>query len=281
MAIFPDQLGAHVTGDPFTWTAHEASLYALTVGVSEDGSSRLPFTTGGGDGAGGQVLPTFAVILTMKSRSSPLHLVGDFPLSRIIHAGQEIETLTDIPMSGRATGRTEVSAIFDTGKHALIETTTLLQLEEASEPFARTTSRILVLGEGGFGGLAPSPQPAPPETPADGATTYATSQNQALWYRLNGDHNPLHYDHEVASRVGFDGPILHGLATFGIAAQSLLGEICGDETSRFGAFTARFSAPVYPGSTLETSWWQREDSVLFRTVANGKVVLDSGKLTLR
>lgn len=40
--------------------------------------------------------------------------------------------------------------------------------------------------------------------------------------RLSGDYNPLHIDPEVSRRVGFDRPILHGLASMGVSVRQVL-----------------------------------------------------------
>jgi hypothetical protein len=47
--------------------------------------------------------------------------------------------------------------------------------------------------------------------------------------RLSGDYNPLHIDPEVSRRVGFDSPILHGLASMGISVRQVLQLFGADE----------------------------------------------------
>lgn len=288
MAIYIDQVGRRVTGEPFAWGPDDTSLYALSVGVSNDGAAGLKYTAADASDDT-SVLPTFAAILTMKSASSPIKHVGDFHLSKIIHAGQEVSLTKPLPTSGTAVGTTEVTGIFDTGKHAIIETTTFLTTAGADpasslqqgEEFAQTKSTILVLGEGGFGGGKPPQSMPTPNEPAHGTTTFQTSPNQALLYRLNGDRNPLHFDSDVATAVGFERPILHGLCTFGIASQLLLRDHCADDPKCFESFGARFVKPVYPGATLEISWWQVGTTIHFDTRADGDLVLDSGHFTIR
>ena len=50
-------------------------------------------------------------------------------------------------------------------------------------------------------------------------TSYATTPQQALLYRLCGDRNPLHSDPAFAKAAGFPAPILHGLCSFGIVLR--------------------------------------------------------------
>jgi acyl dehydratase len=114
-------------------------------------------------------------------------------------------------------------------------------------------------GEGGFGGERP-PQGLRTKPPKDQAplfeTAIATSESQALLYRLTGDINPIHANPEVARMAGFDRPILHGLCTYGIGARAALKALAGDDPARFRAFEARFAKPVMPGDTLIVRGYQ-------------------------
>jgi acyl dehydratase len=103
----------------------------------------------------------------------------------------------------------------------------------------------------------------------------ATRRDLALLYRLNGDANPLHLEDEAARKAGFDGPILHGLCTFGIAATAALFTLADGEASRFRGFRARFSAPVFPGETLRIEIWN-EGAVRVVAEQRGRPVLTHG-----
>jgi acyl dehydratase len=89
----------------------------------------------------------------------------------------------------------------------------------------------------------------------------------ALIYRLSADMNPLHSDPEAAARAGFERPILHGLATYGFACHGLLKAFCDYDSARLGFIRARFSAPAYPGDTIELACWRAGDEVAFRATA--------------
>jgi acyl dehydratase len=107
-----------------------------------------------------------------------------------------------------------------------------------------------------------------------------TRRDQALLYRLVGDHNPLHSDPEFAKRAGFDKPILHGLCTYGFTGRLLLHALCGSDPARFVSMSGRFSKPVWPGDTLTVRVWLLSDGLAaFRTETQlGEVVIDHGQL---
>ncbi|MEM5386646.1 MaoC/PaaZ C-terminal domain-containing protein [Paraburkholderia phymatum] len=78
---------------------------------------------------------------------------------------------------------------------------------------------------------------------------YTIPPQTALLFRLNGDMNDLHADPDAAREAGFPQPILHGMATFGIANYMLLRAL-NRSARTLRELEARFTAPVFPGDTL-------------------------------
>nr|WP_245405665.1 MaoC family dehydratase [Sphingobium sp. Sx8-8] len=134
-------------------------------------------------------------------------------------------------------------------------------------------------GHGGSEGQQPAPYPVPDRAP-DAVLAIPTRDDQALLYRLaSGDMNPLHADPAVATGAGFERPILHGLATYGVAGRALLALLTGNDPARIRRIDARFSAPVYPGETIETALWREgpgKAAFRCRVVERDKVVLNNG-----
>jgi acyl dehydratase len=99
-----------------------------------------------------------------------------------------------------------------------------------------------------------------------------------LIYRLSGDPNPLHAEPAVAQAAGFPRPILHGLATFGIACHGILKCLCAHDPSRLKAISGRYSAPVFPGETIRTEIWRDGTVVSFRAraVERDVIALNNG-----
>ncbi|MEJ2434484.1 MAG: MaoC family dehydratase, partial [Pseudolabrys sp.] len=138
--------------------------------------------------------------------------------------------------------------------------------------------------DGGFGGpkRETTPPHALPDRTADAVVGLPTRPETALIYRLSGDINPLHADPEFARAAGFPRPILHGLATFGVAGHALLKSLCGYEPARLTSMAGRFSAPVYPGETIRTEMWRDGAVVSFRArvVERDAVAINNGKAVI-
>jgi acyl dehydratase len=117
-----------------------------------------------------------------------------------------------------------------------------------------------------------------PEREPDFTVDIPVSNQAALLYRLSGDYNPLHADPKIAQKAGFDRPILHGLASFGVAARALLEGLTIEDSTSLASFGVRFSAPVYPGETISTSVWEQSGRFIFRShvAARDVIVLNNG-----
>lgn len=177
---------------------------------------------------------------------------------RLVHGEQAIIWHAPLPVSGEVIGRTRVTGLVDkgAGKGALLYSEKTLT-DAVGMLLATTTSTTFLRGDGGFGGASgPVRQAAAaPEGVPDGIIDLPTRPEQALYYRLNGDDNPLHADPATAAKAGFPRPILHGLCTLGVVTHALLRGLCAYDTTRLRAVSLRFSAPVFPGETIRTEIW--------------------------
>ncbi len=197
---------------------------------------------------------------------------------RLVHGEQSIVWHAPLPTSGEVTGRTRVTGLVDKGpgKGALLYSEKILT-DEHETLLATTTSTIFLRGDGGFGGATgPIRQapPAPSGTP-DHTVDLPTRPDQALYYRLNGDDNPLHADPARAEKAGFPRPILHGLCTLGVVTHALLRARCNYDPGRLAALSLRFSAPVFPGETIRTEIWS-SGSFRARVVERDIIVVNNG-----
>jgi len=259
-----------------TLTARDAILYALGIGATELDflfEERL------------QALPTMAVTL-----GYPGFIWRDPALGanwqKILHGEQSTILHAPLPVEGEIVGSTVIEALYDKGadKGALAMVTREIH-DGLGQHLATSRSMTFLRGDGGFGGSAegaPVPHAIPDRAPDD-IVTLTTAANQAQIYRLSGDLNPLHIDPDVARAGGFDAPILHGLATYGVIGRALLAARCGNEPVRLKRLDGRFSSPVYPGETIETSIWDAKDSggsgkLAFRArvVERDKIVFTNG-----
>ncbi|MGH3652104.1 MaoC/PaaZ C-terminal domain-containing protein [Glutamicibacter sp.] len=278
MAIFTENIGKVSVGKAVTWDRDAALLYALSIGAGRpDATEGIDYTTESSFGIQQKVFPTFAVVLG-GSGGSMDHL-GDFKLHQILHGGQSLVLHCELPPQGSVTPRSYMSAVYDQGKNAIIELTTELADPEG-QLVATSVTSMVIRGETGYG---PRPERAgswaEPGSEPDAVIEQATSVDQALLYRLNGDRNPLHSDPVMASKAGFPRPVLHGLCTYGMAALALVRNSTLLAERGLGSINARFAAPVFPGQVLETRIWNTAAGALFQVLADGKIVLDRGVAT--
>jgi len=256
MALDLSSLGFTTEPRPFEYDWKTLALYALGIGSKRDELAYLYEGTGGGI----KVFPTFAVIPANQPIFEAIGRTGG-NFATLVHGGQKVRALAPIPPAGKLETTATIRAIYDMKKFAqvIFGTTTTL----GGEPVFETTWSIIFRGEGNFGGPRPPGDPDEPSIPKDREPSFTfeetTSPEQALLYRLNGDYNPLHADPAFAASVGFaQGPILHGLCTYGYVARAAVKHAAEGDASRLKAISAQFRRPVWPGETIVTQGWVLE-----------------------
>jgi len=273
---YPAVLDLREEGRRFSWTERDAMLYALAVGMAEDPLDRaeLPYVYE----AQLRVMPSFAAVAAWGAGIAPERLGVD--RRKTLHGEEALRVHRPIPANGAAIANSRVVAVYDKGdKGAVIERETVLLDAADGAPLATLTRTAFARADGGFGGPADD-RPAfdPPQREPDVVLDLPTRANQALFYRLCGDRNPLHVDPDLARAAGFDAPILHGLCTYGMACRAVLKAFCAYDAARIDAFGVRFSAPVVPGETLSVRLWRDGERVSFdaQVRARGVTVLRNG-----
>jgi acyl dehydratase len=188
-----------------------------------------------------------------------------------------------IPAEDTVLGQVRILDVVDKGegRGALIYSERRITDKASGDLLATITQTTFCRADGGFGGPkrdTPPPHPIPERAP-DIVCDLPTRPETALIYRLSGDVNPLHADPAFAKTAGYPRPILHGLATFGVAGHALLKEVCGYDPTRLTAMSVRFSAPVYPGETIRTEIWRDGPVVSFRArvVERDVVAINNGR----
>lgn len=285
MPLDPQKLlSLHIPDIAQRYIQKDVILYALGIGLGQDpfDKKQLAFVTE----KNLKVLPTFAVTLAFSSFwLRDLDTGVDF--LKVVHGEESLVLHRPLPAHGYVTGRMRILDVVDKGadKGAVLTCERVLVDEGSGEKFATLTETIFCRGDGGFGGAkreARPPHPIPNRAP-DAVWDLPTRPETALLYRLSGDANPLHFDPDIAQAAGFARPILHGLATFGVAGHALLRTMCDYEPERLTAMAGRFSAPVYPGETIRTEMWRDGGLASFRArvVERDVVAIDNGRAEVR
>jgi acyl dehydratase len=277
MAIDPDTL-LHFPIPEVRQTITKASsiLYALSVGMGCDplNPDELDFVD---HHRALKAMPAMAVVLGHPGFWLANPATG-VDAVRLVHGEQGIVWHAALPVEGEVIGRTRVTGLVDKGpgKGALLYSEKTVT-DAAGTLLATTTSTTFLRGDGGFGGPTGPVRPAnpTPDSHPDLVIDLPTRPEQALYYRLNGDDNPLHADPDLAAKAGFPRPILHGLCTLGVVTHALLRGLCDYDSTRLRALSLRFSAPVYPGETIRTELW-RSGGFRARVLERDIIVVNNG-----
>lgn len=263
------------------YDARDVILYALGLGLGGDSLDRgqLQFL----DERALAVLPTFAVTLCtpgMWIRDPALGV--DF--GKLVHSAQLAEFPNPLPPAAHVRGSAKVLSLTDRGegRGAVLVLERRIADAQTGRLYCRLEQTLLLRGDGGFGGApAPRTDAALPATAPDGMINIMTSQRAALIYRLSGDWNPLHFDPEFAAQAGFPRPILHGLASYGMAGIAV-SRVLGRDAAAIATLACRFSGIVLPGDELTYAVWRDgADSAAFSCHVGDRKVLDCGTISWR
>lgn len=265
----------------YSWK--DSILYALGLGYGSDpvAASQLDFTYE----ENLKAVPSQCVVL-----AHPGFWVRDPHLGidwlKMLHGEQSFLIHKPLSAEGSVRGEYEVEAVDDKGaeKGCVLYQTKRLYDTATDELVATVRTVLFLRGDGGCGSFGDVPVPALPlpQRNPDGAVEAATLPQQALIYRLSGDHNPIHADPARARQAGFERPILHGLCTMGVATRMLLETFAPGKPERLRSMFVRFSRPVFPGETIILEYFLEGEEVRFRCRVKERdvIVLDRGSALL-
>jgi acyl dehydratase len=246
-------VGNELAPQPFSYTWKDTVLYALGIGAKKEELDYLY------EGRGPKVIPSFAVVPMFEPMFKLVAATGG-DLAMVVHGAQRVRLHAALPPSGTVSTTGKIRGIYDLRRFAIV----LVDLETrdaAGKLLFENMTQIIFREAGGFGGQPPPKEPKFAEVPKGQAPDFrieeVTTPEQALLYRLSGDLNPLHADPAFAKNVGFDqGPILHGLCTYGFMVRHVAKGACGGDATKVTGFEAQFRRPVWPGDTLVTEGWK-------------------------
>ena len=262
----------------------DCMLYALGLGLGQDplNADELAFVYE----KNLKVLPTFA-LMQGYSGYWLRHPELGVTWNKVVHGEQGLTLHEPVAPQGSVIGRTRIVDVVDKGegKGALVFSEREISDKASGRRLATLRQTTFCRADGGFGGPkrdTPPPHALPQRAP-DVSVDLPTRPEMALIYRLSGDTNPLHVDPEFARAAGYPRPILHGLASFGVAGHALLKAVCGYDPARLTAMAGRFSAPVFPGETIRTEFWRDGGVVSFRARAleRDAIAINNGRAEVK
>ncbi|MGV2864725.1 MaoC/PaaZ C-terminal domain-containing protein [Achromobacter sp. AGC39] len=262
----------------------DTMLYALGIGLGQDPEDTRQLRYVYEEDL--QAFPTMGVVLAypgfwVRDPRSSIDWV------KVVHGEQRLTVHAPLPPAGQVSSRSRNTHVIDKGadKGAIVITERTLHGEDGA-CLATLRQSTFCRGDGGFGqgDASPEPLPATPQGDPDLRCELRIAPNAALLYRLNADPNPLHVDPEVARQAGYPRPILHGLCSYGVVAHAIVKSCCDYDASRLTSLNTRFSAPVYPGETLQCDIWRLPDGqiqFLARSRERNVVVMSHGTATVQ
>ncbi|KAG0250422.1 hypothetical protein DFQ27_009415, partial [Actinomortierella ambigua] len=177
------------------YNERDLMLYAVSIGIKEDELHYLYEND-----PNFSAFATYPLVLGLKRDSigvavygggdEPIPGIPAFDPNKLLHGEQAIEIHRPLPLTGRFELHTTVTGVYDKGKGTVIERTVqMIDPKDPTKPFASMKGAAFVRGLGGYGGpkgpKADLNEP-PKDRAPDAVQEDATSEQQALLYRLSG-----------------------------------------------------------------------------------------------
>ena len=279
MALNYERIMAHRPADiPVRYGERDCIIYALGIGLGMDPADpgELKFVY---ERAGLDAFPTMAVVLGWPGRmTDPAFGVDD----RLVVAG-DIKVVLHRPLAaeGKLLSRPRIKEVIDkgAGNAAIIQNTRDLIAEDgpSSPPWTAARSRASMAASAARSQrrrCRPRCRDRAPERfaicrrrPISRCSTASMATRTRCMPIPRAPRSPASI-----------GPILHGAASFGVAAHAILRTCADYRPERLHSIEARFSRPVFPGETLRTEIWPEREHILFRCrmVGRDEIVLSNG-----
>ena len=142
MPINPDALGSKGESLPKKWSSRDSMIYALGVGA---GTDELAFTTENTMDVPQRAFPTQAV--TLADVSPAFGTIGTFNPAMLVHGEQRVVCHSELPPAGEVTTVSEITAIWDKGKGAVVEVTAVSTDVATGTPLFTNVTSAFIRGE--------------------------------------------------------------------------------------------------------------------------------------
>jgi len=196
-------------------------------------------------------------------------------LSRIVHAGIDIDLVRPLVVGDSLNCRAEHRGTEDKGSGELISMGYTLT-DAAGERVCSGETRYFIRGDkkGSGGGGDDAEDPGPPDHEVSETVPPGLS---LLYAEGSGDRFPIHTDPAFAKSVGLPDVIVHGMCTLAFATRAVVQSVAGGDSSRLRRVSVRFAKMVMHGDTLTTRMWTQGGQVRFDTInQRGEAVLTEG-----
>jgi len=221
--------------------------------------------------------PAFCVSLewpvVRATRGGNPYDASDAELLRGVHASQDSFFHRPVRPGDRLRVDGVVAAIRSTRAGALV--TTRLETRDAETGEAVVTSwygsmfrGVAVAGEAPLLEAPPSPPEVALEEDAECITIPIAREAPHVYTECADIWNPIHTERQVALAAGLPDLILHGTATWALAAREIVARRCGGEPARLRRLHGRFAAMVVPGTTIAVEIGAARDGELAFRVRN-------------